>query len=136
MERKTIWCRRFAGAGLILAVVSTSGCVTEWVPRTNAAEYSYSTDYCSTESRGQWPVKNEVAVRTVYVEQLEKCREDDKSKCDVDGKYNRVQQPQIESYVMDVNESSRSSAYKSCMWYWGWSEQERWLWQRKSETAR
>ncbi len=120
---------------MVLVVLTTSGCVTEWVPRTNAADYSYSTNYCSTESKEQWPVKNEVAMRTVYVEKLETCREEDTSKCDVDGKYNRVQQPEIESYVMDVNQSSRRSAYTSCMWYWGWSEQERWLWQRKPETS-
>lgn len=135
MDKSRAWNRQLGGAALVLVMLSTSGCVTEWMPRANAKDFSYSSNYCSVETKEQWPVKNEVAMRTVYVEQLEPCREEDKSKCDVDGKYNRVQQPQIESYVMDVNQSSRSSAYTSCMWYWGWSEQERWLWQKKSATA-
>lgn len=78
----------------------------------NAEAFSDATRYCKDISLGNYPVKNEVAQRTVYNKYREECNNN--NKCGDDG-YKRSDKPKIESYILDVNESSRYVSYLSCM---------------------
>ena len=97
------------------------GCAGKWVSNGLSSESFGSADHtCTLESRKMYPVRNEVAQRTRFEQQVEKC----KKKEDCDGKnYKVTEVPGIESYAMDVNEDSRKDHYKACMQENGWTKQ-------------
>lgn len=80
---------------------------------------------CRAQAGEHWPVRNEVATRTVYEDQRVPCRIDEV--CAIDGKYNLVPMPKLESYIVDVNASDRSSEFGDCMAGAGWQQQLIWF---------
>lgn len=108
--------------GVISVVLASSGCAMEWV-RMDAAAPPFGATHagCRAQAGEHWPVRNEVATRTVYEDQRVPCRLDEV--CAIDGKYNMVPMPKEESYIVDVNASDRSSEFNACMAGAGWQQQ-------------
>ncbi len=111
--------------GLLLCILLVSGCSSQWVKnRADADDFASANARCENQSQQAFPVKNEVAQRTKYNTHYEKCTKTQ----DCDGKkYRTVERPEIESYVMDVNDGSREALYIQCMGTAGWQNKMKWL---------
>ncbi|KAF1017312.1 MAG: hypothetical protein GAK31_00575 [Stenotrophomonas maltophilia] len=118
---------RAAGVMVMIGVVLvSSGCAMEWVRMDREAPaFGPTHTGCRAKAGEHWPVRNEVATRTVYEDQRVPCRLDET--CTIDGKYNMVPMPKLESYIVDVNASDRSSEYSDCMAGAGWQQQLIWF---------
>ncbi|MEG0193806.1 MAG: hypothetical protein RR831_03955 [Stenotrophomonas sp.] len=112
--------------GVIGIVLASSGCTMEWVRMDAAARpFGPAHSSCRAQADDHWPVRNEVATRTVYEDRKVPCRLDEV--CAIDGKYNMVPMPKEESYIVDVNASDRSSEFNACMAGAGWQQQLIWF---------
>jgi len=125
-RRTTMITRAMVFLGVISVVLASSGCAMEWV-RMDAAAPPFGATHagCRAQAGEHWPVRNEVATRTVYEDQRVPCRLDEV--CAIDGKYNMVPMPKEESYIVDVNASDRSSEFNACMAGAGWQQQLIWF---------
>ncbi|NDJ58616.1 hypothetical protein GWD52_16815 [Enterobacteriaceae bacterium 4M9] len=112
-------------SGLLLCSLLLCGCSSQWVKtRANADDFASASSRCEIQSQQAFPVKNEVAQRTKYSTRYEKCTNTQ----DCDGKkYRAVERPEIDSYVMDVNNDSREAVYEQCMGNAGWQNEMTWL---------
>lgn len=109
----------------IVSCLLLSGCTSKWVKiRSNAEEYTSASASCNSLARQTFPVKNEVAQRTKYTTDYETCRK--KDDCG-EKKTRAVKRPEIESYVMDVNDGSRKQLFRQCMEEKGWEKQMQWI---------
>ncbi|AHF79255.1 Lipoprotein (plasmid) [Sodalis praecaptivus] len=110
---------------IVISLFQLSGCTSQWIMnRPTAEDFSSARYACEAQSESKFPVKNEVAQRTVYSQHYEKC----KKKEDCDGKkYTTIERPETESYVMDVNKDSRNSEFYRCMRQKGWEKEIKWL---------
>jgi hypothetical protein len=97
-RRTTMITRAMVFLGVISVVLASSGCAMEWV-RMDAAAPPFGATHagCRAQAGEHWPVRNEVATRTVYEDQRVPCRLDEV--CAIDGKYNMVPMPKEESYI-------------------------------------
>ncbi|KRG50102.1 hypothetical protein [Stenotrophomonas beteli] len=112
--------------GVIGVVLACSGCTMEWVKMDpGARSFGPAHSSCKARADDHWPVRNEVATRTVYEDRKVPCRLDEV--CTIDGKYNMVPMPKEESYIVDVNASDRSSEFNACMAGAGWQQQLIWF---------
>ncbi|MFG6067337.1 hypothetical protein K5K93_03320 [Stenotrophomonas sp. DR822] len=112
--------------GVIGIVLACSGCTMEWVKMdAGARSFGPAHSSCTARADDHWPVRNEVATRTVYEDRKVPCRLDEV--CAIDGKYNLVPMPKEESYIVDVNASDRSSEFRACMAGAGWQQQLIWF---------
>lgn len=104
----------------LLSLFAITGCAGKWVNNGSNNELFGSADSaCRVEARSEFPIRNEVAQRTKFEQQVENC----KKKEDCDGKKFKVTQvPTIESYAMDVNKDSREDHYIACMKKRGWEK--------------
>lgn len=110
---------------LLFLVTVLSGCSTQWVKnRFNAEDFSFAKEICEEKAGNKFPVKNEVAQRTKYTRFYETCLKNEI--CD-GNKYKTVRQPEIESYVMDVNKDSRDNFFYQCMSQLGWKAETKLL---------
>lgn len=75
---------------------------------------------CSEQAEDKFPVKNEVAQRTVYNTHYEVCRDCKKGSDKPD--YEFVNKPEIQSYALDVNLKSRQYFFHQCMIKRGWKK--------------
>lgn len=101
------------------------GCSSQWVTNRSGAEaFTSARTACEIQSDKKFPVKNEVAQRTVYSQKYEACRKDEE--CN-GKKYKKTERPETESYVMDVNKESRRNAFYSCMSVKGWEYETQWF---------
>lgn len=106
-------------------VVVLTGCTTQWVKiRTTSEDLVTAKKNCDIQAEKKFPVKNEIAQKTTYDTQYENCEK--KEDCGGE-KYRTIRLPQVESYVMDVNEESRRNEFTHCMNSRGWEEQTHWL---------
>ncbi|TQI80948.1 hypothetical protein FHU10_4154 [Serratia fonticola] len=102
-----------------------AGCSSQWVrDRADAEDFSLAKYGCEAQAESKFPVKNEVAQRTVYTDYYESCKKDEN--CDGD-KYKTVKKPAIESYIMDVNKDSRRGLFNQCMNQKGWKSETTWF---------
>lgn len=110
----------------ILIPILLSGCSTRWMKnRDNAEIFTTADRACWAGAKQEFPVKNELAERTTYVSQYVIC--ENRKHCD--GKdYREIKLPARESYVVDVNSSSRWSSYYGCMSDNGWNKVSKWKW--------
>ncbi len=105
--------------------VSLTACTTQWVPATgNPIPFNEATQICNDASLSLFPVKNEVAQRSVLKTVRQSCVNG--VECGKDGYYNQSV-PVTESYVMDVNQSSRNQYYNHCMKQKGWKQKIKYL---------
>mgnify|MGYP003689222055 FL=1 len=112
--------------GVIGAMLASSGCAMEWVKMdASARPFGPAHSSCMARAGDHWPVRNEVATRTVYEDRKVPCRLDEV--CTIDGKYNLVPMPKEESYIVDVNASDRSSEFRACMAGAGWQQELIWF---------
>jgi hypothetical protein len=112
--------------GMIGVVLACSGCTMEWVKMdAGARPFGPAHSSCAARADDHWPVRNEVATRTVYEDRKVPCRLDEV--CTIDGKYNMVPMPKEESYIVDVNASDRGSEFRGCMAGAGWQQQLIWF---------
>ncbi|MBD2800284.1 hypothetical protein ID854_07390 [Xenorhabdus sp. M] len=110
---------------LVILSTLTSGCTTQWVPAsTNPIPFNQAQTECSGESIEQYPVKNEVAQRSTLKTVQQPCVNG--VQCGKNGYYMQSI-PMTESYVMDVNENSRSQYFYSCMQQKGWKQKIKYL---------
>lgn len=110
---------------LLLATLLLSDCTTQWVRNSaNADDFTISKGACETLSEEKFPVKNEVAQRTQYKSYYLPCGKRDDCKNE---KYISGQRPETESYVMDVNSSSRQTLFNQCMKLRGWTSETKWF---------
>ncbi|WP_233268257.1 hypothetical protein [Pantoea sp. BAV 3049] len=101
------------------------GCSSQWVAsRPGAEALSSARPACETQSEKKFPVKNEVAQRTVYSQKYETCKKNEE--CD-GKKYKTTERPETESYVMDVNKDSRRNEFYGCMSVKGWEYETKWF---------
>lgn len=100
--------------GVIGIMLASSGCTMEWV-KMDAGARSFGPAHASCRARADdhWPVRNEVATRTVYEDRKVPCRLDEV--CAIDGKYNMVPMPKEESTSWT---SMRPTAAASSMPAW------------------
>jgi len=126
-ERSTSMIARAMGMmGVIGIMLASSGCTMEWVKMdAGARSFGPAHSSCRAQADDHWPVRNEVATRTVYEDRKVPCRLDEV--CAIDGKYNMVPMPKEESYIVDVNASDRSSEFNACMAGAGWQQQLIWF---------
>lgn len=108
-----------AGSMLLL-----TGCSWQWVRHSHdAVALQPALASCTVESEQRFPVRNEVAQKTVYSEQSERCSKSE----DCDGKkYKTVTRPRTESYALDVNAESRRNQMQACMAKKGWRSELKW----------
>ncbi len=111
-----------------LFILLLSGCTSVWVPVSGGSQYTQSeaTATCKPEAMHLYPVKNEVAQRSVMSSVEKKCKKDDD--CGKDKTY-KEQTPVTESYVLDVNEDTRNNHYLECMETKGWLKKDKYMWE-------
>lgn len=121
-----MFTRAMGMMGVIGIALASSGCTMEWVRMdAGARPFGPAHSSCRAQADDRWPVRNEVATRTVYEDRKVPCRLDEV--CAIDGKYNMVPMPKEESYIVDVNASDRSSEFGACMAGAGWQQQLIWF---------
>ncbi|MCF7751790.1 hypothetical protein KQ945_13615 [Bacillus subtilis subsp. subtilis] len=110
--------------GLGGSLLLLTGCSWQWVRHSHdAVALQPALASCTIEAEQRFPVRNEVAQKTVYADQYERCRKT----ADCDGKkYARVSRPHTESYSMDVNADSRRDQMDGCMMRKGWRSELKW----------
>ncbi|WP_340608646.1 hypothetical protein [Xenorhabdus bharatensis] len=97
---------------LITISMLLTGCTTQWIPaRSNPTPFHEADLECQSSALQQFPVKNEVA-QTSHLKTV-------RNSCGKDCTYMQSV-PMTESYIIDVNESSRSQVYRFCMQQKGW----------------
>ncbi|MEQ4786784.1 hypothetical protein ABN070_08870 [Morganella morganii] len=113
---------------ILVSVLLLSGCSSVWVEVPGGSEYTRAeaNAFCEPESHKLYPVKNEVAQRSVMRDVEKRCKKDDD--CGNSKTY-KEQTPVTESYVMDVNEDSRNRYFYNCMKTKGWDREDRWMWE-------
>lgn len=106
---------------VIFATLVLSGCTTKWEPLNNPTLTLQETKkLCHGNALAQYPVRNEVATRSVQQPTFSKCNKKDDD-CYSNGyKYEKIFG--VESYSMDVNENSRNSVFLACMEQNGWKK--------------
>ncbi|MGL4485747.1 MAG: hypothetical protein ACRCUG_01800 [Yersinia sp. (in: enterobacteria)] len=105
----------------IFSAIMLSGCSVTWEPLNNPTlPLQEAKRLCDDTALAQYPVKNEVATRSVEKQITLMCKKDDKD-CNSSG-YKIEQKLGVESYVMDVNVNSRKTAFLSCMEKNGWKK--------------
>ncbi|AHG22281.1 hypothetical protein Z042_23770 [Chania multitudinisentens RB-25] len=105
---------------IITLTIILSGCSTPWEPIGNPAMTLQNTqDVCKSSSLSLFPIKNEVATRSVEKQISIKCN--NKENCDKSG-YRYEKKLGVESYSLDVNKHSRQAAFSSCMEKNGWKK--------------
>lgn len=102
------------------------GCTSKWEP-IGVPEWTYqeADSQCEFDSFKQFPVRNEVAQKTVYKKITKKCKKSDE--CGKAETY-EDQVPATESYILDVNEDSRTREYGQCMKRKGWYKKNYYFW--------
>nr|WP_282550447.1 MULTISPECIES: hypothetical protein [Providencia] len=111
-----------------LFILLLSGCTSVWVPVSGGSQYTQSEARatCKPEAMHLYPVKNEVAQRSVMSSVEKKCKKDDD--CGKETTY-KEQTPVTESYVLDVNENTRNNYYLECMETKGWLKKDKYMWE-------
>ncbi|MGL5424570.1 hypothetical protein [Serratia fonticola] len=103
----------------VFPAIILSGCAATWEPLgTPTMSLQEANNLCETESLAQYPVKNEVATRSVEKQVSLKCNKDDDG-CNSSG-YKYENKLGVESYPLDVNINSRKAAFTTCMTKNGW----------------
>ncbi|AYM90333.1 hypothetical protein ACMV5I_00595 [Serratia sp. T13T92] len=103
----------------VFPAIILSGCAATWEPLgTPTLSLQEANSLCDTESLAQYPVKNEVATRSVEKQVSLKCNKDDDG-CNSSG-YKYENKLGVESYPLDVNINSRKAAFTACMAKQGW----------------
>lgn len=121
--------RRFAAVAMAAFAASLlSGCTSMWYPYEGAPPFDEASSLCRSKGRMQFPIKNEVAYRTVYVKREEPCRGAGEKCDDEKRKINYVEHSEIETYVLDINEYDRDQEYTACMSRQGWRLKSDWFW--------
>lgn len=105
-----------------------SGCTSVWHAYPGSPPFSDASSLCRSKGRLQFPVKNEVAYRTVYAKREEPCRGAGEKCDDEKRKINYVEHPEIQTYVLDINEYDRDQEYTACMSRQGWRLKSDWFW--------
>ncbi|WP_315078727.1 hypothetical protein [Acinetobacter guillouiae] len=106
----------------LLLLFFLTSCSSHWVSETgNNHDLKGSEDYCSRLAQSEYPVQNEVGVRTKNEDVLVRCSRNEKN-CK-DSTFET--RPKIESYVIDVNADSRYYYFKVCMREHGWKREYR-----------
>lgn len=107
--------------GILTVVALLSGCSATWEPiGTPKLQLQEAKNICNDLALSQYPVKNEVATRSVEKQISVKCNKDEAG-CESSG-YKQVKKLGVESYPMDVNERSRAKSFLSCMEKNGWKD--------------
>ncbi|MDA5546261.1 hypothetical protein OP862_07010 [Yersinia massiliensis] len=105
----------------IFAALVLSGCATKWEPLNNPTlTLQEAKKLCHEKAQAQYPVRNEVATRSVQQPTYIKCNKKDDG-CSSSG-YKSDKVLGFESYAMDVNEDSRNSMFLACMETNGWKK--------------
>lgn len=112
---------------VILLCFLLCACTSKWEPIA-PVEWTYqeADSQCEFDSFKRFPVRNEVAQRTVYETITKKCKKNDE--CGKEKTYEE-KVPKTESYVLDVNKDSRHREYMSCMKRKGWQEKNIYFWE-------
>lgn len=112
----------------ILLAFLLSGCSSVWVPVSGGSKFTQAeaNAVCKPEALHLYPIKNEVAQRSVMAYVEKKCKKDDD--CGKDKTY-KEQTPVMESYVIDVNEDTRNNYYLECMVSKGWTKKDKYMWE-------
>lgn len=109
----------------IFSAILLSGCSATWEPvGAPTLTLQQAKSLCDDTTLAQYPVKNEVATRSVEKQVSLKCKKDD-ADCNSSG-YKYENKLGVESYPMDVNLNSRKKAFSACMEKNGWHN-TRWL---------
>ncbi len=105
-------------ASIIIFPLVLSGCSASWEPIGNPpVTLQNAQNICQSLSLSQFPIKNEVATRSVEKQISIKCKAGEN--CDSSG-YRYEKKLGVESYPLDVNKQSRREAFSSCMENNGW----------------
>ncbi len=105
-----------------------AACTSKWEPiGSPELTYQEADSKCEFDSFKLFPVRNEVAQKTVYKKITKKCKKSDE--CGDDKTYEE-DAPATESYVMDVNENSRNKEYRLCMKRQGWQQKNYYVWEQ------
>lgn len=104
---------------VICPVIALSGCAATWEPLGSPAlVLQEAKNLCEATSLSQFPIKNEVATRSVEKQVTIKCKKND-ADCTSSG-YKYENKLGVESYPLDVNINSREKAFLACMEKNGW----------------
>jgi hypothetical protein len=104
---------------LLTLSVLLAGCTTQWVPtKMDPAPFNEANTECTSSALQQFPVKNEIA----QTSRLNTVRNYCGKNCSFEQTI-----PMTESYVIDVNERSRSQVYDACMQLKGWRQKIKYL---------
>ncbi len=105
--------------------VPLTACTTQWVPATgNPTPFNEANQICNDVSSRLFPVKNEVAQKSVLQTVRQSCVNGVKYEKDC---YYNQSVPVTESYVIDVNRDSRNQYYYNCMQQKGWKQKIKYL---------
>lgn len=100
---------------------------TKWEP-VGLPKWTYqeADSQCEFDAFKRFPVRNEVAQRTVYETITKRCKKSDEC-----GKAETYEEkvPVTESYVLDVNKGSRYQEFTKCMKQKGWQEKRYYFWE-------
>lgn len=117
--------KRILFANIFFTTFMISGCSTSWEPMGQTIlTLDESKNVCNTESLTRFPIKNEVAQRTVQKQVAVKCKAG--GECPKSG-YRYENKPALESYSMDVNKQSRNEDFSICMEKNGWRRDTKWF---------
>ncbi|MHA7846767.1 hypothetical protein [Serratia sp. D1N4] len=109
----------------IFSAILLSGCSATWEPvGTPTVSLQDAKSICNDKALSQYPVKNEVATRSVEKQISLKCNKGSVD-CNSSG-YKYEKKLGVESYSLDVNINSRKKTFLSCMEKNGW-ENTNWL---------
>ncbi|WP_244590528.1 hypothetical protein [Xenorhabdus mauleonii] len=109
----------------MMVCASLTACTTQWVPATgNPTPFNEATQICNESASKIFPVKNEVAQKSVIRTVRQACVNG--VQCGKEGYYNQSV-PVTESYVIDVNRDSREQYFFNCMNQKGWKQKIRYL---------
>ncbi|AXF77062.1 hypothetical protein LU631_21270 [Erwinia tracheiphila] len=112
-------------SSIILLPFLLCGCSSHWIKnRATAEDFLTAKTFCEAQAENKFPVKNEVAQKTIYSKKYEKCKKND----DCEGKkYKTTERPETQSYVMDVNDDSRRRSFYQCMSIKGWEKETKFM---------
>ncbi|AHK21491.1 hypothetical protein BF17_21120 [Yersinia similis] len=114
----------FSSVFLISFIIS--GCSSSWEPIGQAPLTLEATkSLCNSESLIRFPIKNEVAQRTIQQTVTIKCKTGEE--CSKNGGYKYENKSVLESYPMDVNKQSRNANFSDCMGKNGWQRETKWF---------